>query len=114
TGSESAPKNGNGPPNQCLGSDEKPEPCSNAGKEHQCLVGLSLPSPISFSQTCQVAPVSAARDVPARNRPLLQSPHDFINSPWTGIITKIRECANRPALGQNGRAFRSPAQTARR
>src|SRR5271169_416827 len=35
--------------NQCLGSEEKPEPCSSAGRQHQCLGGLSLPNPFLFS-----------------------------------------------------------------
>jgi hypothetical protein len=33
----------------------KPEPCASTDREHQCQVGLSLPNPFPFWQTCQAA-----------------------------------------------------------
>jgi hypothetical protein len=39
---------------------------SSGGRERQSNYGLSLPNPFQFSQACQVASVSGARDVPQR------------------------------------------------
>jgi len=44
------------------GIERKPEPRSCSGKEHQCVVGLSLPSYFDCRKRVNYAQVSAARD----------------------------------------------------
>src|SRR5712692_2407597 len=56
----------------------KTGPCLRSGIERQCWDGLSLPNPLPVSQTCQAASVSAARDVPTRDRMLLARTKLFV------------------------------------
>src|SRR5271154_6651753 len=83
-----------------LGIGGKPEPCSSADREHQCQVGLSLPNPILFCQTCQAAFVSAAGDAPVRaparfgrDRPLLIStPEAYVKPRASRKVTTHPRC----------------------
>src|SRR5215831_20603753 len=53
-GVRSAAANGDGPPNQCKGSDENRGHALHRVWNTSLSDGLSLPNPFSFWQTCQV------------------------------------------------------------
>ena len=51
----------------------KPEPRSCPGIEHQCVIGLSLPSYFQHRKPVKWRPVSAARDCPQGRLPLVRA-----------------------------------------
>ena len=60
----------------------KPEPRSCPGIEHQCVIGLSLPSYFQHRKPVKWRPVSAARDCPQGRLPLVRAASRLVSTPF--------------------------------